>query len=374
VGAQATNLRTAVKRVRVGRAREFDPHILVVLVILIMLGLITLRYSSPFGDYEFKKQVLFSFLGFALFFGFTFLDYRELNHYALPIYLVALVALLGVRIVGHSSLGATRWISIAGFTFQPSEVSKLILIIALASFIASRSDKMHKLSSYVLALFAVAPLFFFVYIQPDLSTALLLVLITAGMLFLGGASKWQLGLTVLGGLASIPLALHFLHGYQRERLIVFLHPSSDPLGAGYNITQAKIAIGDGGLFGDGFRATQGMLGYLPSSDTDFIFAIFAQMFGFVGAGLLLILYGYLIWRLIRAAVLVRDKFGQMLLYGIATMFFVEVVVNIGMNIGIMPVAGIPLPFFSYGGSALVTDFAALGVAESVIVRKKPLVF
>jgi rod shape determining protein RodA len=192
-----------------------------------------------------------------------------------------------------------------------------------------------------------------------------------GIAFLAGASRLNLAAIVVGGLAVLPLLPHLLHGYQRKRLQIFLDPSTDPLGAGYNLIQARIAVGSGGLFGQGWlHGAQGRLGYVPERTSDFVFAVFAEQFGLLGSLLLLALFALLVFRVLRAAAVAPDRFGELLCGGVAVILLTQVVQNVGMNVGLTPIAGIPLPLISHGSSALVTTLAMLGLVQSVLLRRR----
>jgi rod shape determining protein RodA len=207
--------------------------------------------------------------------------------------------------------------------------------------------------------------------QPDLGTTIVLVTAALGVLFLAGARPAQLGLVLTAALVALPLLPHLLYGYQRRRLEIFLNPGQDPLGAGYNLLQARIAVGSGGMFGQGWlHGLQGQLGFVPERATDFVFATFAEEFGLLGSLVLLTLFGLLLVRLLRTATVSSDRFGELLAGGAFFIVFVQVVENVGMNIGLLPIAGIPLPLISYGGSATITTLAALGLVQSVMVRTR----
>jgi rod shape determining protein RodA len=210
-----------------------------------------------------------------------------------------------------------------------------------------------------------------VLVQPDLGTSLVLLAVGLGTLFGAGARPAQLATVVTAAVVAVPLLPHLLHGYQRRRLEIFLDPTQDPLGAGYNLLQARIAVGSGGLFGRGWlHGLQGQLGFVPERATDFVFASFAEEFGLLGSLLLLTLFGTLLVRILRSSTMASDRFGELLACGTFFMVLVQVVENVGMNIGVLPIAGIPLPLISYGGSATITTLAALGLVQSVTLRRR----
>ncbi|MGH7765494.1 MAG: rod shape-determining protein RodA [Candidatus Dormibacteraceae bacterium] len=336
--------------------------------LLCALGVMTI--FSARADWE--RQVLWVVLGGVAYAVASAVDYRRLRVMAPGLYAAMLLMLIAVRLVGHSALGARRWLSVAGFPLEPSEISKLMLVLVLAAYL-SRQDRL-SWRSFAGALALVAAPAFLILSQPDLGTTIVFVALLVGMLFLGRARPAQLLTLVAAGALALPLLPHLLHGYQRRRLEIFLDPSQDPLGAGYNLLQARIAVGAGGFFGQGWlQGLQGQLGFVPERATDFVFAIFAEEFGLLGSLVLLSLFGMLLIRLLRAAAVAPDRFGELLAGGVFVMIFVQVVENIGMNIGALPIAGIPLPLVSYGGSATIATLAALGVVQSVVLRRQVVV-
>jgi rod shape determining protein RodA len=280
-----------------------------------------------------------------------------------------LVLLVAVHLVGRTALGARRWLSVGGFPLEPSELSKLLLVLVLAGYLG----RLERLSWRALggAILLVAPPAYLILTQPDLGTTIVFIAVLMGMLFLAGARPWQLGSLIAVALVALPLLPHLLHGYQRRRLEIFLNPAQDPLGAGYNLLQARIAVGSGGLFGQGWlHGLQGQLGFVPERATDFVFAIFAEEFGLLGSLVLLAIFGVLLIRLLRSAAVAPDRFGELVVGGVFVMIFAQVVENVGMNVGVLPIAGIPLPLISYGGSATITTLAALGLVQSVMLRRQ----
>jgi rod shape determining protein RodA len=261
---------------------------------------------------------------------------------------------------------------VGGFPLEPSELSKLMLVIVLAALLARGRPPPWRMFALVLLL--AAPPAVLILTQPDLGTTMVFAAVVIGMLFLGGARWGQLASLALAALVAIPLMPFFIHGYQRRRLEIFLNPGSDPLGAGYNLTQARIAVGSGGLFGQGWlHGLQGQLGFVPERATDFIFAIFAEQFGLLGSLLLLGVFGFLLVRILGAAAAAGDRFGELLCCGVFLVVSVQVLESVGMNIGALPIAGIPLPLISYGGSATITTLAGLGLVQSVVLRRRAVV-
>jgi len=336
---------------------------------LAALGLMTVFSARA----DWGRQVLWVILGVGAYAAVSSFDYRRWRSLAVGLYAGMILTLLAVHLVGHSALGARRWLSVAGFPLEPSELSKLLLVVVLAAYL-SRSDRPSRQISWRTfggALLLVAPPACLVLTQPDLGTTIVFIGVLFGMLFLAGASAWQLFSIVFAGGVALPLLPYLLHGYQRRRLEVFLDPNQDPLGAGYNLLQARIAVGSGGMFGQGWlHGLQGQLGFVPERATDFVFAIFAEEFGLLGSLVLLALFGTLLIRLLRTAAVSPDRFGELLAGGVFVMILVQVVVNVGMNIGVLPIAGIPLPLISYGGSATIAVLAALGLVQSVAMRRR----
>jgi rod shape determining protein RodA len=289
-----------------------------------------------------------------------------------PYYLIALALLVLVTFIGKSSGGAQRWIDLKAFDLQPSEVAKLMLVIALARYLADHEDTMDHMRHIFVTLVMAAIPALMIARQPDLGTALTLGAIWLAMIVMAGARWRHLLILALAAIALAPLAwMRFLSDYQRERLQIFLDPQLDPLGAGYNIIQSRISVGAGGLLGRGLNSgTQSQLHFLRIQHTDYIFSVLGEEMGFVGAVIIILLYLLLVMQILTIAGRSRDTFGRLLACGIGGMIIFQVFVNIGMNIGLMPVTGIPLPFISYGRSSLLTLLVCIGVLESIAWRRK----
>lgn len=354
-----------MRLVRLPWYRRLSQSQLLLTGLLLLVGLATV-YSATASDL--RKQVLSAVIGLVAYAVMALVPPERLERYWKWLYVICLLLLLYVRVHGHSALGSQRWISLAGFQVEPSEVSKLVLVIVLAHQL-SRPGPID-LRRVATACALAAPPMLLILAQPDLGTAIVYSCVLGGLLFVAGAPRLQLAVLGAAAIAAIPLAPHFLHAYQRQRLEIFLDPSKDPLGAGYNLLQARIAIGSGGIFGAGFlHGLQGSLGYVPERATDFIFAVFAEQFGLIGCIVLLALYACLLISLLRSAAIAPDRFTRLLVAGVGVMIFVQVVENVGMNIGILPITGIPLPLISYGGSALVTELAGLGLVQGLMLRR-----
>ena len=353
-----------------------DPYLLVATLLLMAYGLV-ITYSTSYEDLAAGDPVqfiirgaIFTVLGILAMAAVAYFDYAWFGTFAPLFYLVTLGLLVLVLVIGHNVLGGQRWITIAGQKFQVSEFAKVFMIIVIAKYFADRHDRMG--SPLVLggALVLLAPAFALVYRQPDLGTSLVFVGIFFGMAYLAGARPWQLASLVAVGLAGFPLIWGVLQGYQKARLTAFLNPYDDPQGAGWNIIQSLIAIGSGQATGKGLTAgTQSPLGYLPIAESDFVFAGLAEDLGFVGAVILFALFAVLLIATLRIGFRARDPFGTFVAAGVFSMLAFQVVVNVGMAMSLMPVTGIPLPFISHGGSSLLSICMALGLLQSISMRR-----
>ncbi|MBR3624570.1 MAG: rod shape-determining protein RodA [Selenomonadaceae bacterium] len=343
---------------------------------LVVIGSATHINTENAGRYLFvERQGVFVILDIMLVIFFLNFDYKSLSAYGKKLYIFNLVMLLAVMFFGHSALGAQRWISIGPVNLQPSEFSKLIMIISLASMLEERVGELNTLSELLpVALYIGVP-FILVLKQPDLGTSLVFIAIFFGMVFVSGIRLRILFGIFAAGLLMMPVMWHFLKDYQKLRLMVFLDPNVDPLGSGYHIIQSKIAIGSGMLMGKGlFEGTQSQLNFLPENHTDFIFAVVGEELGFIGAAVLLTLYLIVLWRGIVIARDASDIFGRLLAIGVTSMFAFHILVNVGMTTGIMPVTGIPLPFMSYGVSSLTTNLLAIALLLNIRLREQKLSF
>lgn len=348
----------------------------IIVISLIIIGSATHINSPGQERYWFvQRQGMFALVNCAMIFFLMNFDYKILQGYGNRLYIFNLLMLIAVMIMGHSALGAQRWIQIGPITLQPSEFSKIIMIISLASVL---EDKIGKLNTFrdllPIAAYVGVP-FLLVLKQPDLGTSLVFMAILLGMLFAAGINLRLLGMIFGAGLAVMPIFWHFLKEYQKMRLLVFMNPNVDPLGSGYHIIQSKIAIGSGMLYGKGlFGGTQSQLNFLPENHTDFIFAVVGEELGFIGGVLLLVLYLILLRRGVQVAREASDNFGMLLAVGITSMLGFHVLVNVGMTTGIMPVTGIPLPFMSYGVSSLTTNLMSIGILLNIYMRRQKLLF
>ena len=316
----------------------------------------------------FKKQLLWAVVGLILMFAVSFVDSRRLRSWAPAVYGATLLALVAV-LATHAVNGAHAWISLpGGFQVEPSEFAKVALVLIMATVLSQARGAPPGLRSVLLALAAAAPLMLLVVIEPALGVALVLVVVTATMIVLSGTKlRIIAALTaVVGGAVALAGGAHLLKSYQLTRFTSFLHPSADLSGAGYNAQQAKIAVGSGGMFGTGLFHGQIVAGnFVPSQQTDFIFTVAGEELGFVGTITIVVLLFIVIIRAVRAAARADDLFGTLIASGVAIWFAFQSFVNIGMTIGIMPITGLPLPFVSYGGSAVFADMIAIGMLQSV---------
>jgi len=326
---------------------------------------------------EWRKQLLYIGIGVPLMALLAAIDYHRWRRWAAYLYAINVVLLGIVMRSGHSALGAQRWISLGPLgTFQPSEPAKLVLAIVIAALLARSATVGWREMGLTLAAVSVPALL--ILKQPDLGTSLVIFAILSAQLFFGVSKARYFGYYALAGAAIGALVVGtnaVLKPFQRDRLLIFLHPDADPQAAGWNLNQSKIAVGSGELFGKGlYHGTQTQLNFVPEHSRDFIFTVVGEELGYVGALALILLYAVLLMGAIRALLAARDRFGLFLVVGIVMMFAFHITVNIGMTIGIMPITGIPLPFVSYGGSAILTDFAAVGILLNIYLQRDKLVF
>lgn len=374
----AVTPQAAEPRSRWRRLRHVDWVLVVSTAALVAVG--TLAVASATSTPEQPLGVLRSRLvhvavGLGALASLAALPYRSLGEAWKLVYGVSVALLALTDLVGRTALGAQRWLSLGPLSLQPSELAKLGLIVALAWCLSRRKEPPARLADLFPSLLLTAPMVVLVFLQPDLGSALVFVAILLGMLWAAGLPAQQLASLLAVGLLAAPLAWPVLKPYQRARLLVFLDPGLDPLGAGYNLIQSKIAIGSGGLWGKGlFAGTQNTLQFLPMQHTDFVFSVVGEELGFVGAvGVLFVFWVWLV-RVLRVAASARDPFGSYLCVGVASLVAFHVVVNVGMTVGLLPATGIPLPFLSYGGTALVSHLAAVGIVLSVAVRRPKILF
>lgn len=345
--------------------------------ILIIIGCLTI-YSATFQKFNwqyFKKQIIFFFVGLVVMFILALLDYRIFrNHSFLLIvfYGLSVLLLLATLFFGRAIRGSRSWLNLGLFNFGPSELIKLVLILILAKYFSTRHIEMYRLRHILISGLYLALPVALVIMQPDFGSAVIVVFIWLGVMIIAGIKfRHFLILGLAGSGASILGWFFLLKDYQRERLISFLNPYKDPLGSGYSIIQSKIAIGSGGFWGRGLsQGTQAQLGFLPEAHTDFIFASFAEEWGFFGILILLAVFGFLLWRILKASLDSPNNFARLFCLGFLLLIFAQLAINISTNLGLLPITGIVLPFISYGGSNLLITFAGLGILQSIIIRQK----
>lgn len=363
----------------------FDWIILVVIIIICIIGILTIYSATrpPLDEGEqppfYIKQLIWLIIAIIALVVFVSFDYVRLKDFWPIFYIFGIFLLVFVLFSGKTALGAKRWINLGFFSFQPSEIFKIIFIISIAAYLEDKKSPLSlKNILKVFAIFAVLP-FFLILKQPDLGTAILIIFITFIMIIYKGLTFRSL--LLISSIAIISLIFLWdilwegLKEYQRNRILAFIDPSIDPKGIGYNIMQSVITVGSGGFFGKGFlEGTQGPLKFLPERHTDFIFPIFAEEWGFIGCLILLSLYFLLLIRCFETSMIAKDSFGRLLAIGFTSIFLLYFFINIGMTIGIMPVVGIPLPFMSYGGTTLLANFIGIAIVINVRMRRFELFY
>ncbi len=348
-------------------------------VALALLGVLVINSAdlhAPDASGEWRKQLVYIALGIGVMATFASVDYHKWQRWALRLYVANLLLLGLVMVGGRSALGAQRWIIIGPIQFQPSEPAKLVLAICIAALLARRTTVGWREMAAAIAAVAVPALL--ILKQPDLGTTLVIVAILSADLFFGVTRTWQFFVYAAATAAASAVVVGtnlVLKPFQRSRLLVFLHPDADPQGAGWNLNQSKIAVGSGEWFGKGlYHGTQTQLNFVPEHSRDFIFTVVGEEFGYVGSLGLIALYAIVLFGALRAMLAARDRFGLLLAVGLVAMLAFHITINIGMTVGIMPITGIPLPFMSYGGTAVLTDFAAIGLLLNIYVQRDRLVF
>jgi len=341
------------------------------LLIIGLMALYSISYEDAhFNSTNFNKQLLSSVLGIILLFFLSFYDYRVLGSYSSKFYFAILIILALVIFFGTTVRGTTGWIGLGSYHIQPVEMAKLVMIIFLASFFSKKKNQLSIIVRIAASVILVFVPIFLILNQPDFGSAAIIVGSWAVMLSISGVNKKNLLILAMCGTLAVSSSWFFLKTYQKERVINFINPERDPRGSGYNVIQSIVAVGSGSLLGKGLgHGSQSQLNFLPEKHTDFIFAVISEELGLLGASAVFVLFGIVFWRAKEAARLARDNFGYLLSVGIITMLFLQILVNIGMNIGVMPVAGVPLPLLSYGGSSLLAVLASLGIIQSVYLRR-----
>lgn len=346
----------------------FVPMCMVLAISIVVL------YSAGGGNWKpfALSQLMKIVLGFGVFFYAAFTNIKTWVKSAYLIYAVALIMIVLVTFVGHTGMGAQRWLNLGFIHIQPSELIKIALVLALARYFAwFNSVELGQFKNYIAPMLMLLVPFGLIVAQPDLGTALSLGMITVGMFYIVGANKkWFIIATILGLMAAPVVWFGGLHDYQRGRIITFLNPDSDIQGAGYQINQAKIAFGSGGMTGKGYMAgTQSQQSFLPEKQTDFIFTMLGEEFGFIGAFGLLMIYTWIVVLLFWTAKMCRNRFGQLICFGFMLNFFVYYFINISMVLGLLPTVGVPLPLMSFGGSSLLSLMFGFGLCQNAHIHK-----
>lgn len=358
----------------------FDWKAFTIVIIILSAGIITIFSATHSYHYAaripiYMKQIIWITIGMVFFIIGAKIDYQSLAKYAYVFYGFSIFLLLLVMVVGRTGFGAQRWLAIGGFRFQPSEVAKLATIFAISRYFSDHVlHHGYRVRELLIPGSIIAVPVLLVLIQPDLGTALVITFASMALIYLVRIRSRLFGLTILLGLMLFPFLWHIfwksLKEYQKLRLLTFINPGADPTGTGYHIIQSKIAIGSGGLWGKGiFESTQSNLNFLPARHTDFIFAVFAEEWGFIGLLFLLLLYLLLTSRGLDVALKARDRLGMLMASGIVCTFALYSIINIGMTFGIFPVVGLPLPLMSYGGTSIITTLFSLGILFNIKRRR-----
>ncbi len=355
--------------------KNLDWPLFAVSILLILVGLTVIfstsfDQSSPISLNNFYRQVFFVILALFFYFLVKSINYRLYFSFTAVFYLIIIILLASLLIFGQGVRGAKSWFHLGIFRLQPSEYAKIVMILVLAKYLSKYSPRVLRFKHFFLSfLYTLIPISLIAK-EPDLGTAFILFCIWLGMVLIRGVKKWQfvfiLSVVILGMILSW---FFMLQDYQKTRLLVFLHPTKDPLGAGYNVLQSMIAVGSGQLLGRGLgHGPQSQLKFLPEQHTDFIFAVIAEELGLVGGAIVLFLFLFLFYRLYKISLTSSDNFGKLIITGVFVMLFSQTFINIGMNVGIMPITGLTLPLVSYGGSSLLTTMIALAIVQNIKLR------
>ena len=357
------------------KLQSINYPLLGLIITLFFVGLAAL-YSISNGDFNswpLKHSQRF-ILGLIIFFLVIFFDLRLIFGYAYVIFFLSIISLAIIPFFGIESNGATRWINIAGISLQPSEFVKYTLILALAKYFHSINNDSSFIKTLIIPLIITIVPVLLVITQPDLGTALIILLGGISLFWISGLNYKYFIFGVFSILCSLPVLWQYLKDYQKDRVLTFFNPERDPLGNGYHIMQSKIALGSGGIFGKGYmEGTQSHLNFLPEMQTDFIFTMLGEEFGFIGTLLLLLIYAALIMISIRLALKSRSLFSKYLSLGVCNVFFIYVFVNIGMVTGLLPVVGVPLPFISYGGSSMLAVMFGFGLLMNCYINRNIII-
>jgi rod shape determining protein RodA len=359
--------------------RHFDVWLLAAVTLLTIAG-VALIQTAIAGNIELavapSRQATYAVIGMAALLIVAAIDYRLWSALSRPIYVIIVILLLGILTAGLARFGAARWFQIGTLFIQPGELAKLMMILVLANYLARHQHEINQFKTVLRSLLLVSVPAVMIFLQPDLDTTIIIGVTWLALTWAAGIQIKHIGALVGVGLVSPLLAWPVLQPYQKSRIIQFFFPDPNaPFGDTYNVNQALIAIGSGGWFGEGYGAgTQTQLRFLKVRHNDFIFSVLSEEFGFVGALIALALLIFVIYRCLRAARLARDTYGALICYGVATLLLLQVAFNVGMNLNLIPVSGLTLPFLSYGGSSLLVNLVGIGLVESIILRQKRIEF
>jgi len=353
--------------------KRFDPVLFLLVLAVTLAGIAVIygaTYSVPGLSNYGKKQFIWLLVCLPAFFLMCAVDYRRVRQISWPFYFVIVLALLLLPVLGHQVKGAKSWYAVGPHRIQPSEFAKIAVALCLSHYLASRERPIRRIRDVLVPLALGAVPAFLILIQPDLGTASLFLPLVLVMLFAAGSSKRLIFLILLLAVWVCVSAYPFLRPYQKARIRVFLHPEHDARWQGYNILQAEISLGSGGVTGKGWKqGTQTRLRFLPERHTDFIFSSLGEQFGMAGCAILLVLYALISLRIALQARHVRNRFGRLAMIGLLACFLLHVIFNVGMSLRLLPVTGLPLPLFSYGGSFLLTNYLIFGMIQSIIMRR-----
>lgn len=359
--------------------RHFDWLLLLCTIALLIDGIAMIYSAAPvqgnLTDEFYFRQTVYALIGLIVMLAIALIDYRIWETWPQVPYVMG-VAILGlVAASGQSAFGAQRFFNLGFLPVQPSELAKILLIVSLAKYLADRESESQRWYHILISLILIAIPAGLIYLQPNLGTSIVLGVIGIGMLLMWGMRARYLTLLGVTGVAFAIIFMFTAADYQKQRLVTFINPTDDPLGAGYNVLQARISIGSGGWTGQGYLSgTQSQLKFLRARQTDFIFSVLGEELGFVGASVFIALMIIVCWRMLRAAELARDAFGRLIIVGLTVMIFFQTAVNLGVNVGLLPVVGIPLPFLSFGGSSLISILIGQGLAQSILMRHRKIEF
>ncbi|MCR1899908.1 rod shape-determining protein RodA [Irregularibacter muris] len=364
--------------------RNFDIPLFINVLALVAIGMVFIYTATQtFGPQQSLKFVMTQGIAFILgliaMMLILFIDYNQFSMYWKSIYVLSIFLLIIVLIpgIGKVNKGARSWIDLGFFELQTAEFAKIGIIITFAKLLEKREDKLDTLKDLLMPAIHIGIPALLVFVQPDLGTSLVFIIIAVGMMFVAGLNLKYIYISVIGLVASLPILWNFiLLPHQKNRLITFINPYNDPLGKGYHVIQSMVAVGSGQIRGKGLFAEETMtnLNFLPAQWTDFIFSVISELSGFIGASIVVILLGLFLYRLLYLSRIAKDQFGTLIIVGVFFMFLFQIVENVGMTMGLMPITGITLPFLSYGGSSMITNMMAVGLVLNVTMRRHKIKF